>query len=123
MGNTVIIILAIFAVLLLLGFSLVLYQVVRRQERHLGGFLHEVERNLDYATKLLEVRDFHDFLRKETDEMLAAAYAAGDRPQQERIQKIQERLETMRARTLEKTMALLGTEDSKPKRVRRKRQG
>ena len=70
------------------------------------------------AAELLEVKNFHDELKTELESLLAEAYRAKDKERVQQLQRMGERLETFRARMLDRAIRSLDdaakSEDANP---------
>ncbi len=74
----------------------------------------------DRSAELLEIKKFHDEFLVELESLLAEAYRAKDKERVQQLQRMRERLETLRARTLDKAIrSLEGSGDAeKPRKTR-----
>lgn len=61
----------------------------------------------DRAVELLEAKNFHDDLLAELESLLTEAYRVKDKERVQQLQRMRERLETFRARTLDKAVRSL----------------
>jgi flagellar biosynthesis/type III secretory pathway M-ring protein FliF/YscJ len=61
----------------------------------------------DRAGELLEIKNFHDEFLSELESLLSEAYRAKDKERVQQLQRMRERLETLRARTLDRTIRAL----------------
>lgn len=74
--------------------------------------LAKMEESLGASVKLLEVRNYYEQMSGELKKMLDEAYKEGNRFRQDHLRRLIERLEQMKARTLDRTTRLLETEDA-----------
>ena len=81
----------------------------------------KVGESLDAGVKLLEVKNFYEETHADYQRMLNQAHRDADRSTQDRIRRLIDRLNTLKARTLDSTSQLLSPEGSKPRRKRRRR--
>lgn len=82
-----------------------------------------VERNLGASVKLLEVRNYYAEMTGQFKKMLDEALKEGNRFQQDQVRKLQERLEQLKARTLDNTVRMLEPGQNRPPHKRRRRGG
>jgi len=96
-------------------------RLTARFRREVSQFVSRLDKNLGAAAKLLEVRDYYQKMSAELKRMLDEAYKEGDRVRQDRLRKLIERLETLKARTLDKTVSILNSSEGRVIRKRRRR--
>ena len=123
-------ILLIIIVLLLISTNLVIFLLYRkigkRFSAKLDTFAETVSEGVSAGAKMLEVRDFYDTASAEYQRLLNEAHRAGDREKQDRYRKLIDRLNALKARTLDQTSRMLEDEgdtqkQSNPRRSRRPR--
>jgi hypothetical protein len=83
-----------------------------------------IERSMGASVKLLEVREYYVEMTDHFKKMLDEALRAGDRFRQDQARRLQERLERLKARTLDNTVRMLTPgQDNPPRKRRRRRTG
>ena len=82
-----------------------------------------MEQSLGASVKLLEVRNYYDQISAEYRKMLDEAYREGNRFRQDHVRRLIERLEQLKARTLDRTVRILESEETQPFQRRRRRHG
>jgi hypothetical protein len=82
--------------------------------------ISRLDQQMGAAVKLLEVRDYYSQTAAQYKKMLDEAYKEGNRFRQDEIRKLQERLEALKARALDKQVRILSNESPARKRRRRK---
>ncbi len=99
------------------------YVLTRKRHREdIEQLMHRVERSLDAAVKLLEVRDYYLQTSESLKNMLQEAYREGNRSRQDQIRKLIDRLDTLKVRALDRTVGVLQGEGG-PSAPRRRRRG
>ncbi len=94
-----------------------------RQREETARLVRRIEQSLGGTVMLLEVRDYYEQTSAALKNMLQEAYREGNRFRQDQIRKLIERLDTLKARALDKTMRVLGAEGRPNSRRRRRRGG
>ena len=82
--------------------------------------ISHIDKNIGASIKLLEVRDYYETTTAELKKMLDEAYKEGNRPRQEAIRKMIQRLDTLKARALDKTVKVLNGDGTSASRKRRR---
>jgi hypothetical protein len=81
----------------------------------------KVSEGVGAGAKLLEVKTFYEETNADYQRILNQAHRDADKTTQDRIRRLIDRLNTLKARTLDKTSELLEDTRSKPRRKRRRR--
>ena len=110
------------------SFPLLIYMRVTKSLRgEVSRMTGRLDQNLGAGAKLLEVRDYYQQTSSALKKMLDDAYKEGNRSRQEEIRRLLDRLETLKARALDKSVAILDAKDgasgSRRRRSRRPRGG
>jgi len=114
--------LVIALAVLVVVLSLVLYRCAMKNLRaEIAALAQKTSESLDAGVKLLEVREFYQETSAEYQRMLNEAHRDGDRQRQDRMRRLIERLNTLKARALDRTTRLLEKEGEAPPRRRRRR--
>jgi len=104
------------------GVPLGLYLRLRRRNREdIERLMERVDRSLDAAVKLLEVRNYYQETAESLNALLQEAYREGNRFRQDQIRKLIERLEALKSRTLDRSVAALQGEPGATTRRKRRR--
>ena len=91
-----------------LGMPLLVYVKLRRdQQAEAEKLMARLDESLGASVKLLEVRNYYGQMSGEFKRMLDEAYKEGNRFRQDNVRKLIERLEQLKARTLDKTVKML----------------
>lgn len=115
----ILLVLVLFAAL---GMPLLVYvQLYKRQREQSEKFIARMEESLGASVKLLEVRNYYEQMAGEFKKMLDEAYKEGNRFRQDHLRRLVERLEQLKARTLDRTTKLLEPEGGRPPRRRNRR--
>ena len=94
------------------------------QKAETERLMAKMEESLGASVKLLEVRNYYEQMSGELKRMLDEALKEGNRFRQDHLRRMIERLEQLKARTLDRTTRLLEAENSeRPSRNRRRRGG
>ena len=99
----------------------VFYRLRAQQQNDTERLLARMEQSLGVSVKLLEVRNYYDQISAEYKKMLDEAYREGSRFRQDHVRRLIERLEQLKARTLDRTVRILESEEARPFRRRRRR--
>lgn len=81
--------------------------IVNRLDEILARLDKAPGRPADRAAELLEAKNFHDEFLAELESLLTEAYRVKDKERVQQLQRMRERLETFRARTLDKAVRSL----------------
>jgi len=98
----------------------VYFRIQARQRAESERLMARIEQALGSSVKLLEVRNYYDQMAAEYKKMLDEAYKEGNRFRQDHIRRLVERLNQLKARTLDRTVRILEPQDG-PQQVRRRR--
>lgn len=79
-----------------------------------------MEQTLGASVKLLEVRTYYDQMSAEYKKMLDEAFREGNRFRQDHIRKLIERLEQLKARTLDRTVRMLDQPEGQKREFHRR---
>ena len=117
---------AAYVILVIIAIFTVYRILERRLDKTHAGFSQVVSRldqNLAATVKLLEVRDYYQETSTQLKKMLEEAYKDGNRFRQDQIRGLMARLDTLKARTVDRTVRILdpGAERHTSKRHRRSR--
>ena len=94
----------------------IVYLRLRAQQRaETERFIARMEEALGSSVKLLEVRTYYDQISAEYKKMLDDAFREGNRFRQDHVRRLVERLEQLKARTLDRTVRMLDQPEG-PKR-------
>ena len=86
----------------------IVYLRLRAQQRaETERVIARMEQALGASVKLLEVRTYYDQISAEYKKMLDEAFREGNRFRQDHIRRLIERLEQLKARTLDRTVRML----------------
>ena len=122
--DSVLLILILITLLAVVGVPILVYRRLRDENKALTDrLLARMEQNMDASVKLLEVRSYYEEMSGQLRKMLDEAYREGNRFRQDHIRRLQERLEQLKARTLDRTVRMLESEPARPPRKRRRRGG
>ena len=107
-------------------FPLLIYiRVTKSLRGEVSRMTGRLDRDLGAGAKLLEVRDYYQQASSALKKMLDDAYKEGNRSRQEEIRRLLDRLETLKVRALDKSVAILdsknGASRSRQRRSRRPR--
>jgi hypothetical protein len=91
-----------------------------RQRAETERVIAHMEETLGASVKLLEVRTYYDQISAEYRRMLEEAYREGNRFRQDHIRRLIERLEQLKARTLDRTVRMLDQPEGPPRPFRRR---
>lgn len=84
------------------------YVRLRAEQRaETDRLLSRIEQSLGASVKLLEVRTYYDQMNGEYKKMLDEAYKEGNKFRADHVRRLQERLEQLKARTLDRTVRIL----------------
>ncbi len=86
---------------------LVYLRLRAHQRAETERFIARMEEALGASVKLLEVRTYYDQMSGEFKKMLDEAFREGNRFRQDHIRRLIERLEQLKARTLDRTVRML----------------
>ena len=115
----------VLLVLVLISSVLFPFLIYLRVTKSLRGEVSRMTGRLDQdlgaGAKLLEVRDYYQQTSSALKKMLDDAYKEGNRSRQEEIRRLLNRLETLKARALDKSVAILDAKDGASSRSRRRR--
>jgi hypothetical protein len=99
----------------------IVYLRLRAQQRaETERVIARMEEMLGASVKLLEVRTYYDQISAEYRKMLDEAYREGNRFRQDHIRRLIERLEQLKARTLDRTVRMLDQPEGQPRPFRRR---
>jgi hypothetical protein len=94
----------------------IVYLRLRAQQRaETERLIARMEEALGSSVKLLEVRTYYDQISAEYKKMLDEAFREGNRFRQDHVRRLTERLEQLKARTLDRTVRMLDQPEG-PKR-------
>lgn len=100
----------------------VLYRRLLRTVRtEVSRLISRMDQNLSAGVKLLEVRDYYQQTSAELKKMLDEAYREGNRFRQDQIRKLQDRLDALKVRALDKTVSILDAGEAQGPRKKRRR--
>ena len=91
-----------------------------QQQAETERVIARMEQTLGASVKLLEVRTYYDQMSAEYKKMLDEAFREGNRFRQDSIRKLIERLEQLKARTLDRTVRMLDQPESPPRQFHRR---
>ena len=91
-----------------------------KMRSEVSQLISRIDKSLGAAIKLLEVRDYYDTTATELKKLLDEAYKDGNRQRQEAIRKMIQRLDTLKARALDKTVRILDGDAKTASRKRRR---
>lgn len=100
------------------------YILQRRLEKaraDMAQMMKRIDQNLALGVKLLEVRNYYQETSAQLKKMLDEAYKEGNRFRQDQIRKMTARLDTLKTRTVDKTLRILDTQAQPRKSNRRRR--
>ena len=117
----VIFLLCLILVAACVGPILVYRRLNQRVQNEISQLTRRVDKSLAAGVKLLEVRNYYEQTSAELKKMLDEAYKEGNRFRQDQIRKMIERLDTLRTRTLDKTVSMLDSRSGQSPRKRRRR--
>ena len=87
---------------------IVLYVVLMRRVRmDVSRLISHLDQTLASSLKLVEVRDFYAEVSGELRKMLDEAFRDGNKPRQMQLRKLSDRLDALKARTLDNAVRLL----------------
>ncbi len=90
------------------GAPVIVYLRLRAQQRaETERLIARMEEALGSSVKLLEVRTYYDQISAEYKKMLDEAFREGNRFRQDHVRRLIERLEQLKARTLDRTVRML----------------
>lgn len=96
--------------------------LVRRISADFGKLADKVSSSVDAGAKINEVRDFFEYANPELQKLLNEAHRDGDRQKQNRFRGLIERMNTLKARTVDRSAKLLDPNaDTSSRRKRRRR--
>jgi hypothetical protein len=99
----------------------IVYLRLRTQQRlETERVIARMEQTLGASVKLLEVRTYYDQMSAEYKKMLDEAFREGNRFRQDHIRKLIERLEQLKARTLDRTVRMLDQPEGAPRQFHRR---
>ena len=94
---------------------MIVYLRLRAQQRaETERLIARMEEALGSSVKLLEVRTYYDQMSAEYKKMLDEAFREGNRFRQDHIRRLIERLEQVKARTLNRTVRMLDQPEGGP---------
>jgi uncharacterized protein HemX len=99
------------------------FRVQARQRAESERLMARIEQALGSSVKLLEVRNYYDQMAAEYKKMLDEAYKEGNRFRQDHIRRLVERLEQLKARTLDRTVRILEPQNGRQQFRRRRHRG
>ena len=99
---------------------LVFLRLRAQQRAETERFIARMEQALGSSVKLLEVRTYYDQMSAEFKKMLDEAFREGNRFRQDHIRRLIERLEQLKARTLDKTVRMLDQPEGPPRPFHRR---
>ena len=85
-----------------------------------GKLTQSVNETMNAGAKLVEIRDYYEHANDEFQRMLKEAQRDADRPKQDRYRRLLDRLNALKARTLDRTASLLDSDGKDSPRVRRR---
>jgi hypothetical protein len=92
-----------------------------QQQAETERFIARMEQALGSSVKLLEVRTYYDQISAEYRKMLDEAYREGNRFRQDHVRRLIERLEQLKARTLDRTVRMLDQPEGPKREFHRRR--
>ena len=101
----------------------VYFRMQARQRAESERLMARIEQALGSSVKLLEVRNYYDQMAAEYKKMLDEAYKEGNRFRQDHIRRLVERLEQLKARTLDRTVRILEPQNGRQETRRRRHRG
>ena len=107
----------LFAVPFFAGFFY--YRLRAEQRAETERFIARMEQALGSSVKLLEVRTYYDQMSAEYKKMLDEAFREGNRFRQDHVRRLIERLEQLKARTLDRTVRMLDQPEGQPRQFHR----
>ena len=100
---------------------IVVYLRLRSQQHaETERLIARMEEALGSSVKLLEVRTYYEQMSAEYKKMLDEAFKEGNRFQQDHIRRLIERLEQLKARTLDRTVRMLDQPEGQPRQFHRR---
>lgn len=99
------------------------FRAQARQRAESERLMARIEQALGSSVKLLEVRNYYDQMAAEYKKMLDEAYKEGNRFRQDHIRRLIERLEQLKARTLDRTVRILEPQNGRQQFRRRRHRG
>jgi hypothetical protein len=118
MVHTVLLVLILVAAVVA---PVILYLRLRAlQHAETERLIARMEEALGSSVKLLEVRTYYDQMSSEYKKMLDEAFREGNRFQQDHVRRLVERLEQLKARTLDKTVRMLDQPESQKREFHRR---
>jgi hypothetical protein len=100
---------------------LIVYLRLRAQQQaETERFIARMEQALGSSVKLLEVRTYYDQMSAEYKKMLDEAFREGNRFRQDHIRRLIERLEQLKARTLDRTVRMLDQPEGQKREFQRR---
>lgn len=119
-----VIILLIIVLIAVVLVPMLFYVRLRTMQRlETERLLTRMEQSLGASVKLIEVRDYYEFMAGELKKMLDEAFRDGNRFRQDHLRRLSERLEQLKARTLDNTVRILAANGQRPAHKRRRRGG
>ena len=119
--DTVLIVLTLIAAVV--APTLVYLRLRATQMAETERLMAKMEESLGASVKLLEVRNYYEQMSGELKKMLDEAFKEGNRFRQDHLRRLIERLEQLKARTLDRTTRLLENEDAGRNQQRHRRRG
>jgi len=119
--DTVLIALALIAAVV--APTVVYLRLRAAQNAETERLMAKMEESLGASVKLLEVRNYYEQMSGELKKMLDEAFKEGNRFRQDHLRRLIERLEQLKARTLDRTTRLLENEEAGHGNHRRRRRG
>jgi hypothetical protein len=86
---------------------IVYWRLRAQQQADTERFIARMEQSLGSSVKFLEVRTYYDQMSAEYKKMLDEAFREGNRFRQDHVRRLIERLEQLKARTLDRTVRML----------------
>jgi len=118
-------VLVIINLILTAGLAALVFTLHHAAIKNLGESLQKLgqqtNEGLNTAPKLLEVREFYQYASEEIQRLLNEAHREGDRAKQDRFRRLLERLNTLKARTLDRTAKILDPSEDENRRRRHSR--
>ncbi|GEM_PF-2329197 len=115
--------LVVLMVLTLAAVAVAFVKLRAAQKMETERLMAKMEESLGASVKLLEVRNYYEQMSGELKKMLDEAFKEGNRFRQDHLRRLIERLEQLKARTLDRTTRLLENEDAGHNQQRRRRRG
>jgi hypothetical protein len=100
---------------------LVYLRLRAQQQAETERFIARMEQALGSSVKLLEVRTYYDQMSAEYRKMLDEAFREGNRFRQDHVRRLIERLEQLKARTLDRTVRMLDQPEGQKREFHRRR--